>query len=60
MQKRGISEVVVWIIGLALILVLIVVVWGVVRGFVGQRVENIESTSFVNMKIIGTIFFFIQ
>ena len=53
MQKRGISEVVVWIIGLALVLVLIVVVWSVVRVFVGQRVENIESTSFVNMKIIG-------
>src|SRR3989344_7317339 len=44
-NKKGISEVVVWIIGLALVLVLIVIVWQVISTFTNKQAETTESAA---------------
>jgi hypothetical protein len=44
LNARGISTVVVWILGLALVLVIVVVVWGVVVGFIQGTVGDTDAT----------------
>jgi hypothetical protein len=45
LNSGGISTVVVWILGLALVLVLVVIVWGVFQNLVQKNVGDTEATA---------------